>query len=305
MRLLEYRARFTQIVNDSNYWLLAIALGLVVLHLQLYWRLSGDFSHLSLEMVEWSALGYSLWQKRDRLLLKREKLSQCVGWFLIALLLVRGLNYQVGYTLLLEVTPLFIGGAIGLIAVGFRQFKYYRRELWIILVMVIPIHFLMVISESLVDSSVVTAKYAHTLMWYLGFLVERQGTKLIMPTGAVQVYLGCSGLEAILVTLKVAALFLLIFPTTSKQKITVPAIAILSAFIINGFRVMFLAYLVSKKDTASFDYWHGTGGAQVFSMISMTIFTSYCQYLVEYRKLEPEASIEATETPEELEHSSH
>lgn len=304
MRVLEYRARFTQALNDSNYWLLAVALGLVGLHLQLYWRISGNPNHLSLEMIEWSAMGYSLWQRRDRLRLKREKISQFIGWFLIALLLIRGLNYRVGYSLLLEVTPLMIGCAIGLVAVGFQQFKFYQRELWILLVMVLPPEFLSIASERLIDMSIVTAKYAHTLMWYLGFLVEREGTKLIMPTGAVQVYGGCSGLEAMIVTLKVAVLFLLVFPTTLKQKFAVPAIAALSAFIINGFRVIFLAYLVSKKDTASFDYWHGAGGAQIFSMISMTFFSTYCQYLVEHRKLETPIE-KPTETSEALEHTSH
>lgn len=136
-------------------------------------------------------------------------------------------------------------------------------------------------------------------MWYLGFLVERKGTQLVLPSGAVDIYLGCSGLEGIIISVKVAVFFLLVFPTRSREKFLVPTIAVLSAFVINGFRVIFLAYLVSKQDTAGFEYWHGEQGAQFFSMISMTILSTYCQILMERGKpstLEPAS--------EELEQSS-
>lgn len=153
--------------------------------------------------------------------------------------------------------------------------------------------------DRIIHSTIITAKYAHTLMWYLGFLVERKGTQLVMPSGAVDIYLGCSGLEAAIVSVKVALFFLLVYPTRLREKLLVPAIAVLSAFIINGFRVIFLAYLVSKQDTAGFEYWHGDQGAQIFSMISMTILSTYCQVLMERDKLQLEP------TPEELEQSSH
>ncbi|MGG6264879.1 cyanoexosortase A [Leptolyngbya sp. AN03gr2] len=301
MRLSEYRARFVQVVNDSNYWLLGIAVGLIALHLQLYWRLTGNFSHISLELIGWSAVFYSLWHRRHDLMLQRSPISQFAGWFLIAILLVRGANLRGAQSIILGVTPLFIGLAIALISVGFKQFKHYQRELWLILIMAIPTEFLVQFVDRMIHSTVLTAKYAHTLMWYLGFLVERKGTQLVMPSGAVDIYLGCSGLEAAIVSVKVALFFLLVYPTRLREKILVPTIAILSAFVINGFRVIFLAYLVSKQDTASFEYWHGDQGAQIFSMISMTILTTYCQILMERGK--PEFT-PVEPTPEELEQSS-
>lgn len=299
MRLSELRSRSIQAVNDSNYWLFGVALGLIALHLQLYWRFTRDFSHISLELIGWSAIANSLWQRRDQLMLRREPVSQFVGWFLIALLLVRGVNLRGGHSIVLSFTPLLIGSAIALLAVGFRQLRYYRRELLIVLIIAIPTQLLVIGVDRLVHSTVLTAKYAHTLMWYLGFLVERKGTQLVMPSGAVDIYLGCSGLEAAIVSVQVAVIFLLVFPTRLREKFLVPTIAILSAFMINGFRVVFLAYLVSKQDTAGFEYWHGDQGAQIFSMISMTILSTYCQILMERSKplpLEPAS--------EELEQSS-
>lgn len=90
--------------------------------------------------------------------------------------------------------------------------------------------------------------------------------------------------------MKVALFFLLVFPTRLREKILVPTIAVISAFIINGFRVVFLAYLVSKQDTAGFEYWHGEQGAQIFSMISMTILSAYCQNLMERESISEPAS---------------
>ncbi|MBE9008788.1 cyanoexosortase A [Pseudanabaenaceae cyanobacterium LEGE 13415] len=301
MRLSEYRTRFVQVANDSNYWLLGIALALIALHLQLYYRLTGNFSSVSLELIGWSAVFYSLWHRRNDLMLQREPVSQFVGWFLIAILLVRGVNLRGAQTIVLGVTPLFIGIAIALLSVGWKQFKHYQRELWLLFIMAIPTEFLVQGIDRLIHSTVLTAKYAHTLMWYLGFLVERKGTQLVMPSGAVDIYLGCSGLEAAVVSMKVALFFLLVYPTCLREKILVPSIAVFSAFIINGFRVIFLAYLVSKQDTAGFEYWHGEQGAQIFSMISMTILSTYCQVLMERGK--PELS-NPEPTPEELKQSS-
>jgi cyanoexosortase A len=264
--------------------------------------LTGNFNHISLELIGWSAVMYCLWQRRDRIVLRQATISQFGGWFLIALMLVRGINIRGSHTILLEFTPLVIGVAIALIAVGLKQFKHYQRELWLMAVIAAPIEFLMQGSEHLINASLLTAKYAHALMWYLGFLVERKGTVLEMPTGAVDIYLGCSGLEAVVVSLKVAVFFLIVFPTHWKEKLFVPAIAVLSAFVINGFRVMFLAYLVSQDNQAAFEYWHGDDGAQIFSMISMTVFSTYCQILIEREK--PKIPILAiSETPEELERS--
>jgi cyanoexosortase A len=299
MRLSEFRSRLIQAGNNSNYWLLGVALSLIALHLQLYWRFTGDFSHISLELIGWSAIAYSLWQRRDQLMLRREPVSQFVGWFLIALLLVRSVNLRGGHSVVLSFTPLLIGSAIALLAVGFKQIRHYGRELSIILIIAIPTQLLVIGVDRIVHSTILTAKYAHTLMWYLGFLVERKGTQLVLPSGAVDIYLGCSGLEAVIVSVKVAIIFLLVFPTRLREKILVPTIAVLSAFIINGFRVVFLAYLVSKQDNAGFEYWHGERGAQIFSMISMTILSTYCQILMERHK--PSLSEPA---PEELEQSS-
>jgi cyanoexosortase A len=299
MYFLRYRLRL--ILNDSNAWLLGVAIALIALHSLMYWRFTGNFNHISVELIGWSAVFYSLWQRRKQIVLRRERGAQFLGWFLIALLLVRGINLSSASGSVLSLNSLAIGIAMAAIAVGFKQFKDYQREFWLIAMIALPLEQTFAVVDHFVNSSVLTAKYAHTLMWYCGFLVHRQGTLLALPTGTVNVYPGCSGLEAILISLKVGFFFLVVYPTRLREKFLVPAIAILSAFIINGFRIMLLAHLVANQDTAGFEYWHGDQGAQIFSMISMTIFSSYCQVLIDQKHSD---NSELEESPEPVEHSS-
>lgn len=303
---LRYQVRLIQLLNDSTAWLIGVAFALIALHLQLYWRFTGNFNYISIELIGWSAVGFSLWCRRDRIVLKQERVGQFCGWFLIALMLVRGLTLRYASNSILGLNPLMIGIAIAGIAVGFQQCKHYLRELLLIAVLAFPLDQIVRVVDHLVHASILTAQYSHALMWYCGFLVQREGTLLLLPSGTVDIYLGCSGLEGILISLKIAVFFLLVYPTLWKEKLFVPAIAILSAFIVNGFRIMLLACLVANKDTAGFEYWHGDQGAQIFSMISMTIFSSYCQFLIDKRKRNDLSNEETQfEKPSEaLEHSS-
>lgn len=298
MYFLRYRLKLIQILSDVKAEFAGVAIALISLHLLMYWRFTGNLNYVSIELIGWSAVFYRLWQRRDRIVLRRERGAQLFGWFLIALLLVRGWNLTSASGSILGLNSLLIGIAMAAIAVGFQQFKHYQREFWMVAMIALPLEQALTLVDRLINSSLLTAKYSFTLMWYCGFLVERQGTLLSLPTGTVNVYPGCSGLEAILVSLKVAFFFLMVYPTRHREKFWVLAIAILSAFIVNGFRIMLLAHLVASHNTAGFDYWHGSQGAQFFSMISMFIFSGYCQSLIEQPK--PEIS----HSEKSLEHSS-
>jgi cyanoexosortase A len=267
--------------EDPHAWLLAVGLGLIALHLQLFWRLTGSFDQLSLELMGWAALGYRLWQRRQTIVLQRDRVSQALGWGLIGLILVRSWSLQTASNTVLGLTPLPIGIAIALLAVGLQQFKHYQRELWLVAAIAFPLTACGPLLDRFLNSSVLMAKYSHLLMWYSGFIVERQGVRLAMPTGAVEILYACSGLDAALISLKVAIFFLLVFPTHWRNKLLVPLAAIASAFLVNGFRIMLMAYLVSHNQMAAFNYWHSGDGSQVFAMISMTVFTQYCQFLID------------------------
>jgi exosortase/archaeosortase family protein len=103
---------------------------------------------------------------------------------------------------------------------------------------------------------------------------------LILEKGSVEVYHGCSGANVILQLLGMAVIFLLMFPTTVGQKIVVPLVAIISAFVVNAARVALLAVLVSLSQPEAFKYWHEGSGSVIFSMIAVFIFGLFCWFAI-------------------------
>jgi exosortase/archaeosortase family protein len=64
------------------------------------------------------------------------------------------------------------------------------------------------------------------------------------------------------------------------QKIVVPLVAIISAFVVNAARVALLAVLVSLSQPEAFKYWHEGSGSVIFSMIAVFIFGLFCWFAI-------------------------
>jgi hypothetical protein len=71
-------------LQNTQFWLLAIAGGLIALQLSLSWRLSGDFNQVSISILYWGAVLSLIWEKRHTLSLK-VVFSSLVGLLIIAL----------------------------------------------------------------------------------------------------------------------------------------------------------------------------------------------------------------------------
>jgi len=136
----------------------------------------------------------------------------------------------------------------------------------------------------LVVLPLLTAKFATFSLIQVGFDVSNQGVYVILPTGAIEVYGGCSGAVAMLQLLRLALLYFVVFPTRLNQRIwvrvLVPLVAILLAFSVNGFRVALLAVLAGSPSQKAFDYWHLGEGSHMFSMTSVLIFGLFCHFLL-------------------------
>jgi cyanoexosortase A len=87
----------------------------------------------------------------------------------------------------------------------------------------------------------------------------------------VEVYPGCSGVDAIVHLLSLSLLFFLLFPSDLKTKILLPLAAITIGFVANGIRVSLLAVIVALHEGKGFEYWHAGEGSLIFSMISAAL----------------------------------
>lgn len=268
--------KLNELVRHSSFWLLAIASGLMAIHITLTFKVAIEgSSFVNTSLLCWAAASYLVWERREKLNLDSSLFASCLGVLLIAFVLLKNTHL---YTItgIFRISPLISGLGLALLASGFKGVKQYWKELLILFLISGPDHAigdLVNLSENL---SLITAKFTHAALYYAGLESTRQGVNVILPTGAVEVNPGCSGLGIILQLFKLSLLFLLLFPTHLTKKLVLPIAAISIAFIVNGCRIVLLALLVAYSNKESFDYWHQGTGSLIFSMIAVTIFGALC-----------------------------
>jgi cyanoexosortase A len=274
--------------QDRRFWLGAIAAGLVAVHLTLAWRVD-DTNLLFSSLIFWSATASLIWQKRHQLTLKTDIVAVLVGVTLLVAALVQSLPVTQEDDIL-YIYPAIVGLGIALLASGLRGLRDYWRELLLLFFLGVP----EVILSRLLDPGELTARFAHTLLWYSGFDAIREGIVLHLPDGSVEVTQDCSGLRAMTRLLSMAILSLIWLPRrwSIKEMIGLPILAILIAFVFNGVRVVLLALLVAHGYRAAFESLHGGSTSQLFSIISILIFMSVVWQLIQIPATSDEEEVE-------------
>ncbi|WP_293155666.1 MULTISPECIES: cyanoexosortase A [unclassified Microcoleus] len=258
--------------------LIVIATGLITLNMTLLWKM-GDIAHFYMSIVFWLAVGSLLWDKQDSLKqggVKSDTISIVAGTILIAFILLKSAMVSSQSSYFLRLAPFLSGLGLSLIAVGFKHLKQYWRELLILFVQGVPSVITSPLSENM---ATLTTKFAHVILWYLGFDVMREGNYVALPTGRVFVYGGCSGMEAMNYLLGLSVVCLVMFPT-KQNKALVIGVAIALGYIVNGFRVAAMALLVAHKRLDLFKYWHDGEGSLVVGMIAVILFGIFYQFLL-------------------------
>lgn len=252
--------RFSRI----GYWLFGILGGFAGLHLHLTHHL-GKPDLASSSVLFWLTAILLLWQNRHERSLKSDIYSLFLGTALLGLVLYKSMNlFEEDF--FLRLSPLLTVFGWSLLSSGMKQIKLYAKELFLLMFIAIPWEFVY-----LFDISLVTAKFSSFILWVLGFEVTRQGAWILLPTGSIEVYNGCSGVRMMFQLLGISWLVLSLVPTGWKQKIGLPMAAIALGFIINGFRVALMAVLVALSHTDAFDYWHVGNGSLIFSAIAVLL----------------------------------
>jgi cyanoexosortase A len=260
---------------NAPYLLLAISTALTAIHLQLIWRSGHHGQFLEAALICWAATWFLVWRKHDRLKFESTIAASSIGLFCVAWILLRSLAVS-EYDSFLRFAPLVSGLGVALLASGFAL-KQYWREFIVLAWMTIPTTTLL----AQLDISQLTADMSGSLLWYTGFRVVQEGVLLHMPTGSVEVYPGCSGIQLIWQHLSLGAMFILLFPIGFVRSLIVPIAGMLIAFIVNCIRVALMAILVAQNQREAFDYWHLGTGSLIFSMISVALFGLLCYFLLE------------------------
>ena len=267
-----------------NLWLLGVTAALIAIHINAVSKFDGDIDKTSISVVCWGVFLLLISRKHQTLKLQSDPISSFVGLALMFSLLVRSMFVHIPNDILVEISPLFTFLGLGLLASGFKGLKQYGQEAIVIFTLVLPQVLVATVVEKFVDLNAIAAQFSYYLLWYSGFNVQLQGVNIILPTGSVEVYSGCSGLIPMLMMFKLSLLFLVMFPTKTVEKIFLPIVAVFIAFVVNGFRIALMALLVAFSNSATFDYWHQGDGSQIFSLISILIFGLFCRFLLQQDK---------------------
>lgn len=259
----------------SKFCLLGIGISLIAIHLTLVWR-TGDENTLSTSILFWAAVYSLLAKKRNKLNITSDLFSSLLGLAIIVITLIKSQHVS-SFDFFLRLSPLLSALGLGLIASGIKGLKQYWQEL-LILCLLIPHSGLM---SQVLDISKLTAQFASSLLWYLGFQVSRQGVHIVLPNGNVEVNPGCAGYSSILQLLGIAVISIIMFPMSLKQKILTPIVALTMAFIVNGIRVALMAVLASSFNKEAFIYWHNGDGSLIFSIITVLLFGTFCYFMLQ------------------------
>lgn len=247
---------------------------MLAVYMTLIWQ-SGDTAHLGMSVLFWVSSGMLLWEKRDVLTYSSSLAAKGIGLALMGMML-----WQVSSLLnspaltdqaidpALRLFPFVAMLGVGLVMSGFKGLWQYRSELTILFFLGGP----SIIAMGLPDLSPITARFATFLLWYTGFNVSVQGVYIHLPTGSIEVYAGCSGIESMTYLLGLSVIALLMFPVRRSLQMAVPLMALLIGFGVNGVRVALMAVLASLHNKASFDYWHTGDGSLIFGVIAVGLF---------------------------------
>ncbi len=288
-------------LQKSQYLFLVIIVALACLHLYqvstVSFRLDKELvrntgsEFLSISTLFWGAALSLIWQKRQTLKLESGVFSSFLGIALIALAVFGSIflppknNDFLQNDDFLHISPFISAIGVALMASGVKGLKQYWRELLLFFVLIIPVEELL---PHMANLDVLTARFANFLLVHFGFDASSHGAVVALPTGAVEVDPGCSGLRAITRLLQLSALILVMLPTKPSAKIIVPIVAILIAFTINSIRVAILALLIANSHRKAFDFWHDGTGSHGISLVSVLALWLLCQLLVKQDEPEQE-----------------
>jgi cyanoexosortase A len=161
-------------------------------------------------------------------------------------------------------------------ASGIKRLRFYWKELLILTLL--ALHNLFASFLQAIDLPLLTAKFGAFSLWLTGFNAYREGVIIALPTGKVEVYGACSGVESILLMVFIACLFLLLFPLSRLQQVVCLFLAACLGFAVNGVRVALMAILVAYSNQEAFKYWHGDDGSLIFAMIAVALFGLFCWF---------------------------
>jgi cyanoexosortase A len=260
-----------QSLSRSYLWLASLGVGMAAVQLSLAEK-SHNADLWGISLLCWSASGLLFWRKRFQLNPSVNYGAWLLGSVTIVVTLLKSLSFNYTFPYL---SPFLSAVGVGLLASGWQGFKDHRDEL-IILGSIALLNVPVILFFDRFDTSLLTAKTATGILWYLGLNVSNQGQDLHLEHSGVSVYPGCSGMESILQLLTLGIVFCVMFIPRWYLWGLVEGMAITIGFTVNACRVALMAYLSVYSTKEAFEYWHRGTGSLIFSAIAVALLGLFC-----------------------------
>ena len=242
-----------------------VGLGLVGLHLELIGQVTGNPDQFVLSGLFWGAIAVQVhhhWPAR----LPRSRPFLLLGAALIGGLILRSWHLGEGESAFVRLFPLFAWAGWFSMVQGWRWLPWGQS--WaLVLALSVPPRALPLLLETIAGGQIcnATAAIAAFGLHYLGFDVVHQNSLIQLPEGIVNVEFACTGVPLLGLLLQVSVLLAVVTQGQTVGRLVGWSVAI--AALLSVVRVAIMAVVVS--DPTAFQFWHGSSGGQIFTLIAL------------------------------------
>lgn len=263
-------------------WAAISIISLGILYLNLIWKTT-DSDRTLTDLLFYSAICALLWRRKNTLVFKSDW-SSLVGLFSLTIVAIKAITLFSFEATLIPLIPFFGAISLALITSGIRGISQYKKEIFFAWFLFFPTGVIGHFIDDLIKITVLNAKFATYILYYVGFDVANQGNRVILDLAEIGQFTAivdypCAGVPMILLMLKLSLLLVCFFPFTKQQNILIPSISIIIGFTLGVIRVCILTLLIPQP--AKFNYWHGSSGDQIFSTLAIIIFAGFAYWMLE------------------------
>jgi len=263
-----FSSLFNNFINHT--FLLLFIFGLIsAINLTLYSLFDKDLQNWSFLILLYTGIVFNIYDRRNHIAFVSKFPANFIGFCLIIIPYVKaGFLVQAIYISWYFITFISATG-LALLASGFQGIKQFRKELAIIAILPLTLIFIQLLFRS-VSVTLISAKITSFVLWYLGFDSVNQGTIVYVNGGAIDVYDRCTGISLLLILLKFSIALVVLFPSLLKNIYLPFILSVVISGVFSIGRLIIMALVVTDKPT--FDYWHGSEGADLFTVLSFLSF---------------------------------
>ena len=279
---------------NKKTWAIVSVISLGIFYLNLLWKSTGDFDRITTDLLFYGAICSLLWRRKNTLTCKSDLVSSFIGVSVLIAVLIKSLTLFSFESTLIPLIPVLAAVSLALITSGVRGINQYKKEIFFAWFLFFPSGVIGHFIDGLIKITVLNAKFATYVLYYVGFNVANQGNEVILALPQIGQFRAvvdypCAGVPMILLMLKLSLLLVCFFPLTKAKKFLIPAVSVAIGFTLGVIRVCILTLLIPQP--AQFEYWHGSNGDQIFSTLAIIIFAVFAYWMIELASSKHQATM--------------